>query len=226
MIKKFIAICAFAALPMTASATTIDFDAADSTAGQTVGFGGVYSEDGYTFAVTSTGRGEGPAIFNTLCTGYGTPDGCNGDRDLVPLVQGQNGVSGNVLIIQENRDGAPTPNDEASAGSITFTLNSGSAFRLLGFSAVDDGQFTLYDNDSNILGLVDNGNGSANDNVTGIATGLVSPIFRIGDSFTIGYSGSGGIDSFVLAPVPLPAGALLLLAGLGGLAALRRRKAA
>ncbi|OAN80990.1 hypothetical protein A8B78_09885 [Jannaschia sp. EhC01] len=223
MFKRLIAICAFAALPVAANATTIDFDAADSTSSQVVGFGGFYSEDGYTFAVTYTGPGEGPAIFNTLCTGYGGTDGCNGDGDLVPGVQGENDVSGNILIIQENRGSAPTPNDEAGAGSITFTLVTGPAFQLLGFSAIDDGQFSLFDNSSNLLGMIDNGNGAANDNVTGMISGLVSPIFNVGDSFTIGYSGSGGVDSLVLAAVPLPAGAVLLLGALGGLGAIRRR---
>ncbi len=48
----------------------------------------------------------------------------------------------------------------------------------------------------------------------------------MGDSFTISYSSSGGTDSFVLAPVPLPAALPMAAAGFGLLGWVGRRRKA
>ncbi|MEM9754890.1 MAG: VPLPA-CTERM sorting domain-containing protein [Pseudomonadota bacterium] len=206
----------FLGAAVAAQAAVIDFDAADASAGQTVGFT-TYSEDGFTFGVTTTGANDGAAIFDTTCTGY--TSNCNGDRDLVPTSQGLNGVSGNVLILQDRRSGKATPNDAARPGSITFELLSGPAFQLTSFSAVDDGTFTISDA-GGVLATI----ALASDNQTGQAS-FLSSIINVGDSFTISYSGSGAVDALALmpAPIPLPAAMPMLALALGGLVAMRRR---
>lgn len=201
-----------------ASAAVIDFDALDATNGQTVPLD-LFSEDGFTFGVTWTNNGggtsTGPAIFNTRC--ILDSFSCNGDQDLVPNPQGENGITKNVLILQE--DNSSVPDDDGVGGTITLTLTSGPAFYWEGFSAVDDGTFTgstLTDGDlgSVIIGA---------DNVTGKQT-FMSSLIGIGDSIILDYSGSGGIDSLVLQAVPIPAAAWLFISALAGVGMIGRRK--
>ncbi|EKE44796.1 hypothetical protein OCGS_1179 [Oceaniovalibus guishaninsula JLT2003] len=211
------AFVAAALLGGAANAATIGFEGLDAGAMQNVPLT-TFTEAGFTFGLTWTGPSKGPAIFDTLCKGYKK---CNDDKDLRPRNQGDNGVAGNVLILQDAGNGKPTPNDAAAAGTITFTLLDGPALLLSGASAVDDG----------IFGVVAGGKtlGSANiakDRQT--ATIAFDP-FQInrGESFTLTYSGSGGFDALQVAAVPLPAALPMLLAAMGGLGwAARRRKAA
>ena len=200
-----------------ASATVIDFDALDASEFQTVPLTS-FSEDGYTFSLTFTPGGLGPAIFDTNCSGAA----CNGDEDLVPSSQDENGIAGNVLILQEDANGALVPNDEADGGTIIFTLDAGDPFYLTGFSAIDDEDFSVIASDgTTTLGSIS----LANENETDSTT-FKSSLINVGDTFTFDYEGSGGIDSVTLQAVPLPAAGWLMLAGFGGLAALRRRKRA
>jgi hypothetical protein len=57
------------------------------------------------------------------------------------------GVGGNLLIRQEKgnsgNSGARLTMTQRARGSITFTLLSGSAFRLMSFAAIDDGRFSI-----------------------------------------------------------------------------------
>lgn len=214
----FVGAAMLVAVPGMAAAAVIDFDALDAGALQTVPLT-TFTEDGFTFELTYSGPGEGAAIFDSTCTGYSS--NCNGDLDLSPVVQGENGVEGNILILQENRPSAPTPNDEASSGSITLTLVSGSAFIFEGASVIDDQPITFSSSIDGLLGTVDAG--SDRDTAT---IAFTSSVLGIGDSFTISYAGSGGVDSLVLAAVPLPAGIALMLTGLGGLVVVRRRNKA
>lgn len=214
------AIAMFGLFTGAASAAVIDFDALDASAGQSVPLTS-FSEDGFTFDLSFTGNNAGPAIFDTTCSGYGGGDGCNGDADLQPAVQGENGVSGNILILQ-TLDAGPVPNDSARGGRIGFTLTSGPSFFLTGFSAVDDEMFSAIDTDgSTVLGSISLGS----DNETGISTFMSSRI-NVGDTFYFDYSGSGGIDSLITSPVPVPVPAALPLAlsAFGALAWLGRRK--
>lgn len=213
------AISMFGLFTGAASAAVIDFDALDASAGQAVPLTS-FSEDGFSFDLSFTG-GAGPAIFDTTCSGYGGSDGCNGDADLQPAVQGENGVSGNVLILQTPGDGL-VPNDFAGGGRIGFTLTSGPAFFLTGFSAVDDEMFSAIDTDgSTVLGSISLGS----DNETGISSFMSSRI-DVGDTFYFDYEGSGGIDSLITTPVPVPVPAALPLAlsAFGALAWMGRRK--
>lgn len=200
--------------PIGAVAAVLDFDALDASAGQTIALPS-FSEDGYTFDLFFTGGSLGPAIFDTTCVGYTAS--CNGDDDLVPAVQGENGVGGNVMILQ-SPSGA-TPNDFAGGGTIEFRLTSGPSFFLTGFSGVDEQPITAFDTDGvTVLGVID----LPNDSDTGIATFKSSRI-DVGESFFITFTGSGGIDSLVVAPVPVPAALPLSLAALGALGWVRRR---
>ncbi len=211
-------------LPMAAGAAVIDFDALDSSPGQTIPLTS-FSEDGYTFSLSSTGQNLGPAVFDTTCPEvYGGPNDCNGDTDLQPLGgQGTDGISGNVLILQSDAGQFPAPNDDASGGDIILTLVSGTPFRITSFSFVDDEEtFSLLDKDGTVLGTVGNGVNGGTDQQS-----VFSSVIGVGDSFTFRFGGSGGVNSLVLAPVPVPAALPLMAAGLGafGLIGLRRRKA-
>ena len=233
MFKKIVAVTLLAALPiisvpMTAHATTITFDGLDATASQPLPLR-TFTEAGYTFELGYRFRDEradnlGPVAFDTTCASYTVT--CNGDPDLFldPSRQGENGVGGNVLILQSNIPGDPVPNDDRTAGGIIiFRLLEGPSFRLMGASAIDDVGLAFFTgrraNRADWLGLVN----SRADNGTASGLLVVNPIIGVGDSFTVRFTGSGGLDSLILAPVPLPAGALLLLSGLGGLTVLRRR---
>lgn len=199
--------------PLGASAAILDFDALDASAGQPVPLMS-FSEDGYSFDLSFTGSSAGPAIFDTTCVGAA----CNGDTDLIPAMQGENGVGGNVLILQDTSGGIP--NDFPGGGTISFTLTSGPSFFLEGFSAIDDGVFEAFDANG-LLGSIT----LMSDNETGRTTFMSSRI-NVGDTFSFDYSGSGGIDSLVVAPVPVPAALPLVLTGLGALALVRRRRKA
>lgn len=216
------AVLACVAVPImavSAGATTLDFDS--GVAGYT-GTNNLtsYSQDGFSFDVsfTSNGDSSGANLFDTLC-GPGANCSSNGDdRDLVPTPQGENGVANNILILQEV--GASLDDDSRRGGSITFTLTQGSAFQLTGFSAVDDGRFGI-EVGGNSLGSI----GLSSDNETGATTfGSPSSTIGIGSSFTVVYSGSGGVDSIQLSAVPLPAGFPLIVAGLGALGFVARKK--
>ncbi len=199
-----------------ASAAVIDFDGLDASAGQTVPLTS-FTEDGYTFSLSTTGGTAGAAIFDTTCVGAA----CNGDTDLAlsPGRQGENGVFGNVLIRQDGRRGQPVPNDSASPGSIILTLTAGPSFFLSGFSAIDDGTFKIFGGGAELGSIM------LGENQTGKTT-FGNFLVSVGDSLTLSYSGSGGFDSLEVAPVPLPAALPMLLAAMGGLGWVARRRRA
>lgn len=212
--KTFRALCVAAAMiPAAASAATIDFDALSSNT--LFANGSTFTEDGFKFQVNYTGGSKvaGVAFFDTTCVGAA----CNGDTDLKPA-SGDGDIAGNVMILQENN--SPIPDDAAASGSITLTLLEGSAFRWLGASAIDDTTFTFSTVADGILGTIPlTGEGE-----TG-KVAFASSVLRVGDSLTINYGGSGGVDSLVLAAVPVPAAGLMLLTALGGLGVAHRRRA-
>lgn len=211
-----------------ASALTLNFDTGTSTfdaSGHLIG----YEQDGLVFSVTESGpRSSGANLFNV--SGGLNPNGQapslsgGDDGDLIPAGGSADGVTGNILIRQDDHaqtgaSGEVLSDDAGSTGSITFTLVSGSAFSILGFSAVDDERFTVSTGGTTLGEIVN----SANNETAAVTFAAPSALIGVGGSFSVNYFGSGGVDSIVLAPVPLPAGAVLLLGALGGLGVMRRR---
>jgi hypothetical protein len=217
-----VGLCMVAAVP--ANAITLDFDSGIATYSGTNNLTG-YSQGGLSFAVSlgnNDRRASGANLFNT--DGCGTDARCvgNDDRDLLP---GPNtaGVGGNLLIRQENGNSGnqwgALDDDATGHGSITFTLLSGPAFRLMSFAAIDDGRFSISAGGS-VLGELRPG---ADNAILSMAL-LGSPLIQVGESFKVTFRGSGGIDAIGVAPIPVPATLPLLLAGLAGLGVMARRR--
>jgi len=190
-----------------------------ATVGQaaTIGFDDVpvgvilnnFTEDGLSFSVSTLG-GEDATVFNTRCVLDSLP--CNGDEDLVPGSQGENGILG--------EDGSNIPDDSARGGTIILESLAGNvAFRLTGVSAIDDGTFKVSTRINGTLTLLVQF--VLGENETGIA-GFNSGLIGVGDAIVIDYSGSGGIDSLGVQAVPLPAAAWLFLSGLAGVFGVKR----
>lgn len=218
---KAAAFAAILMVPSAVGAAVIDFDGLDSSPGQTIPLTS-FTEDGYTFSLSSTGANNGVAVFDTTCPeAYGGPNDCNGDTDLQPLGgQGTNGISGNVLILQSDAGQFPAPNDDASGGDIIMTLVSGTPFRLTSFSFVDDEEmFSVLDKDGTVLGTVGNGVDGGTDQLS-----VMSSLIGVGDTITLRFGGSGGVDSLVLAPIPLPAALPMAMGAFGALAWFGRRR--
>lgn len=196
-----------------AVAATIGFDSLDASSYQPVPLT-TFTEDGFTFSV-STGGSVGAGIFDTNCAGYGA--NCNGDDDLVPATQGENGIGGNVLILN---NGKPNPNDYAEGGTITLTVTAApNDFFFKGFSAIDDTTFTAATNKDGVLGTIN----LENNNDTGRVT-FRSSLLGAGDQIILTYEGSGGIDSLQLTAVPIPAAAWLFGSALAGMMGIGYRR--
>ena len=206
---------AIAGASFAAHAVVIDFDALDSSSTQTpLNFdSGTFSEDGFTFSVSVVSDDSPPraVLFDTTCVDAA----CNGDTDLVPNTQGENGIEGNVLIVQEQ--GSNIPDDAGNpGGTITLTsTGSNAAFQFVGVSVIDDETFTFFSLIDGVQTLLDSET-LTNDSETAALT-FSSGFLQVGDSIVIQYAGSGGVDSLVLAPVPIPAALPLLLSALAGL---------
>ena len=181
----------------------------------------------------STPDANGPVLFNSTCDGYGGSDGCNGDADLRPASQGENGVFGNILIQQDDRKGKATPNDDQNTDLLKLTLLSDVTLILTSLSVIDDGRYDVLTeidgNLSSILGTATLGKNSE----TALIDGFTSDKIRIGDSVIVDFTrpnksngDSGGIDSLTFNVVPVPASLPLLVGGFGLMAFMRRRRKA
>ncbi|MEL6688912.1 MAG: VPLPA-CTERM sorting domain-containing protein [Pseudomonadota bacterium] len=198
-------------------AVTLDFDGGVGIT-QTPD-GPVYVQDGVTFGLSSSG-GDGPALFNSDCG-----NSCNGDADLKPAIQGENGVAGNVLIQQNPNE--TNPNDDPNTLFLTITLLSDVQLIWTGVSLIDDG---FYVASTSLDTFLDDATLTGESETEELS--FTSSVLGEGDSVTVSFfttkgkaGASGAIDNLTFAPVPLPASALLLLGALGGMAAMRRRKA-
>jgi hypothetical protein len=207
-----------------ANAITLDFDSGVAQYSGTNNLTG-YSQGGLSFAVSlgaNDRRASGANLFNTNACNTEARCVGNDDGDLLP---GPNtaGVGGNLLIRQENansgnQNGA-LDDDAIGRGSITFTLLSGTAFRLTSFAAIDDGSFSISVGNMTLGTL----NPGADNAILSMAL-IGSPLIQVGQSFTVNYIGSGGVDAIGLAPIPVPATLPLLLAGLAGFGVMARRR--
>jgi hypothetical protein len=110
--------------------------------------------------------------------------------------------------------------------TITVTYKNNGLFDLLSFafrSPGNGGDLEITDNNGNSQTITENLNGNALQFISfpGQYNGILS------FSWTNAENGSGRVDnvSFNISAVPLPAAGWLLLAGVGGLAALRRKRA-
>ncbi|MDX8351102.1 VPLPA-CTERM sorting domain-containing protein [Cognatiyoonia sp. IB215182] len=170
-------------------------------------------EGGVTAAVTANGNSSSSPdqawIFDTSLSGTRDPDleapftddGVNFDIN-----------PGNALIIQENPNTAA--DDDGRGGWITFTFSR--AITFLGFDFLDDGDVVVTDNNDNAA-TVGTPRGSAFDNYF-TSSGLLNWTNVTQLTFNFGRD-SGAIDniSYEIAPIPLPASLLLLLASIGAL---------
>ncbi|WP_299733201.1 VPLPA-CTERM sorting domain-containing protein [uncultured Tateyamaria sp.] len=237
----------FAVMGSAASAATyvLDFDAdptnaaevasLDSSATQTISSPRDFTDSGVTWRVESSG-GAGVGLFDTTCSyGFGT-NGCAGDADLEVFNQmNAEGVAGNVLIQQEA--GNPgRPDDDANTSFLTLTLLTDITLEWTGASALDDG-FYLFNFGAQLLGTVDNGNGSAFDNTTGSVDFASTALLTQNDTITVFFQrsatdtrgASGAVDNFrfnVVPAVPVPASLPLLVGGFGLMAFMHRRRKA
>lgn len=142
------------------------------------------------------------------------------DPDLDAPFTGPVPNPGNVLIVQGPLS-TGTPNDDGQGGTIGFSFDSMVTF--LGFDAFDDVENLTV---TGYLNKVEVGSTSisiGSDNESGQVLGLSWEVNFL--TFDFGRA-SGAIDNILVevAPVPLPAGAPLLLAGLGAFAWVKRKK--
>ena len=191
-----------------AHAATVDFagfDNGDFVTGPTNLGGGIVG------TVSATGGTGDAVIYDTTQTGGQDPDleGPFANSDNLADVRSD---FGNSLTVQEV--GSPIPDD-----TIGFTLFFSFA------SEIDVTSLTILDSDPGETvtvsadGFADVIFGGGGDN-TFTTVGLS---FTDVDAFSITFSGSGAVGEFE-AFIPLPASALLLLGGIGAIAATRRSK--
>lgn len=208
-----------AGLSTAAHASTFTFDSFSHSQQVT----SVTSDDGLiSAAVSATGGINQAWAFDTTLNN-------TRDSDLEGPFPDYKGVladlnAGRALIIQENNFQA---DDQYNGGTITFLFQK--AVDFLGFTALDDGKFTLTST-SALVPFVADLHVSNDDGKFGL--------FNTGNQFlgitdlTFTLDHSGAIDSLRFAtpdrnvtPVPLPAGLPLLLGALAAFGLLRRGRA-
>jgi hypothetical protein len=177
-----------------ASAATVVLGGPAATAGSFV-----YTGDGVT--VTATGERRDGCLFL-----------CFQDENLSRAADGLGVRGGGLGLDSPELDGQV---DER----LTFTFSH--AVRLISVT------FSFIDGDDEYDVLVDVGSGLAPVALDALSNPFLFAADAVGTAFRIAVDGNASafrVSSITFAPVPLPAGGLLLLGGLAGLAALRRRR--
>ena len=182
-------------------------------------------------AANSNGSGVDTAlVFNTDLMNTADPD-----LESPFALAGSGGAVtrsfGNAIIVQENAavNDVFTPDDDGNGGVLTFAFDNLIELGVLSLLDVrEDTSVTLF-NDGAIVATLLANSADTNNNVTPNLFTTVDFNNQVGNSFTIDFNGrSGGLGEFAatsVAPVPLPATAWMLLAGVGGLFGARRKKA-
>lgn len=215
MLKLFTAASAVVLGAGAAHAAVIDFEGfAHGEAINSVSAGGVTA----TVTVDSNGAVDQAVAFDTSLSGTADPD-------LEGPFTGTGATNpGKVLIISE--DGGP--DDERFGGLVTFEFSQPIDF--LGFDAFDGGLFEVTSGMGDLFPVADlivSGDNQSNRlTVTEGFQGVTFLNFSFMDS---GEGASGAIDNIEfqiagVAPIPVPAALPLLLAGLGGLGLVARRR--
>lgn len=220
---SIISAAAFAVIaPLAASASVIDFEGFDNGANVT----SVTSTDGLVSATVSASARLGNGSFiRSTARAFDSELNSTFDPDLeAPFTTGGLSLNpGNVLIIQE--PGSGIPDDNATGGFIDFIFSSTVLFS--GFTGLDDANFRVTGNGDTIAIGAPGQFRVPNDNGFGVFA-LGTPVAV--DSLRFRFQGaSGAIDDLTfiapdIAPVPVPAALPLLLAGIGGLAVMKRRQ--
>ena len=202
-----------------AQAATVDFESfATNTSINSVVF-----TDGTTASVTTnSNRSVGNGGTNQAVV-FDTDNPTGNDNDLAaPFPSASGGEAstpGNILIIAGPQNGNLTlPDDDAAGGTIVFEFD-----RLVTFLGFD--YFDTEAGSNRLIFSTDTGFNSGNLVAgNGKYDTFSTSIFGV-KSVTFDLGGSGGIDNLkIAAPVPVPAALPLMLAGLGGLGFMARRK--
>ena len=218
--RGFFATCSLSLLLAT-NANAALFDFSDFSAGTIAP-----SLSNSVFSVTASGGIDEVGVLKTVAPSVGTAN----DPDLKSPFENVDNASdvrafGNALIIQDNKTGGP--DDNAGGGNLTFTfVNAVTIDRVDLLDIEERSTIKLFDAENNLLaklsGQVDN-KGLPNDGPNQFKSFFFDTAGV--SKMQVKLRGSGAVGEFT-AQVPLPAGGLMLLSGLGGLAIYRRRRAA
>ncbi|MEM6971993.1 MAG: hypothetical protein AAF577_04235 [Pseudomonadota bacterium] len=176
--------------------------------------------EGIDTTLTLGGPGAGLALVNP--TVFGQPEG--------PGV-----LATNKALVIGNRNGQRVNDQAGSGGTFTFTNTSAGEVTIDTFSFIDDLSATIFDTNGNLFAslMIDGAPGCSGNGDNCVGGLAFSPFLSVGvgQSFDVSINGSGGISGFTtvddpsVTVVPLPGALPLLLAGLGGIALVGRRKA-
>ncbi|MEM1379056.1 MAG: VPLPA-CTERM sorting domain-containing protein [Pseudomonadota bacterium] len=181
--------------------------------------------------ITSIGVVSGGSVQNTLIT-FDTNLSNTADPDLeAPFDDPNTAVNemetglGFIAIIPTNTDFS-NPNDEGAGGTITINFDRKTFITSIDVVDSQSGSITFFDG-TDVIDTVTIPNVDTSDTVLpNQFTTLTFNLMTGATSMEIVFGESGGFDNLAFSQVPVPAAFPLFAAGLGGLVAARRKKAA